>query len=456
MKVLVVDKRKQPLMPCSIYRAHLLLDRGRAVVHKQYPFTIRLKDRIGGEVQPVRIKLDPGSKVTGIAVVRDDGGNQGTTVLALIELSHRGHQISEALTARRAFRRRRRGANLRYRKPRFYNRRKPEGWLPPSLRHRIDTCMSVVERLRRLVPVTSISVERVRFDMQLLENAEISGVEYQHGTLVDTEAREYVLARGGHCCAYCGATGVPLNLDHVIAKARGGSNGVRNRVPACIPCNNKKAARPAGEFLAGKPAVLARVMAQLKAPLKDAAAVNATRWALWEALDATGLPVEASSGGRTKFNRTRLGIPKTHALDAACVGEVEALSGWQVPTLEIKATGRGTYCRTKLDTYGFPRGYCMRSKSVRGFQTGDIVRAEVPNGKNAGIHVGRVAVRASGSFNVGAVQGINWKRCRLLHRADGYGYTVSASPVPRDGGPRFLATQTAGAVLGGVSARRFG
>jgi hypothetical protein len=143
-------------------------------------------------------------------------------------------------------------------------------------------------------------------------------------------------------------------------------------------------------------------------------------------LQDTGLPVEASSGGRTKFNRSRLGIPKTHALDAACVGAIETLVGWQIPTLEIKATGRGTYCRTNLDRYGFPRGYLTRAKVVNGFQTGDMVRADVPKGKRAGIHIGRVAVRARGSFKVGAINDINWKCCRRLQRGDGYGYEQRA------------------------------
>jgi hypothetical protein len=215
---------------------------------------------------------------------------------------------------------------------------------------------------------------------------------------------------------------VPLELDHVIPRARGGSNRPSNLVPACVPCNKAKRATPVEVFLAKRPKVLAEVKAQLKRPLKDAAAVNATRWALWDALQDTGLPVEASSGGRTKWNRMRLGIPNTHALDAACVGEVAALSGWDIPTLAIKADGRGAYCRTNVNGAGFPRGYYTRNKMIGGFQTGDMVRAEVPKGKHAGIHVGRVAVRATGSFRVGRADGINWKHCRILQRSDGYSY----------------------------------
>jgi hypothetical protein len=138
------------------------------------------------------------------------------------------------------------------------------------------------------------------------------------------------------------------------------------------------------------------------------------------------LPVTTGSGGLTKFNRVRLEIPKTHALDAVCVGATAAVMGWQRPTLAIQATGRGSYQRTRLDRYGFPRGYLTRDKRIKSFQTGDMVTATVPKGKKAGRYSGRVAVRASGSFNIhtahGVVQGIGYAYCTLTHRSDGYAY----------------------------------
>jgi len=147
---------------------------------------------------------------------------------------------------------------------------------------------------------------------------------------------------------------------------------------------------------------------------------------LAERLKATGLPVELASGGRTKFNRVRLGLPKTHALDAVCVGQMDGVQGWQVPTLQIKCAGRGSYQRTRLDKFGFPRGYLMRSKAVAGFATGDLVKAVVPAGAKQGCHRGRVAVQATGSFNIqtreGVVQGIHHRHCKVLQRGDGYGY----------------------------------
>jgi len=160
--------------------------------------------------------------------------------------------------------------------------------------------------------------------------------------------------------------------------------------------------------------------------------MNATRWALWRGLTATKLPVECGTGGRTKWNRSRVGIPKTHALDAACVGEVGQVDGWKQPTLAIKCTGRGAYQRTNVDDSGFPVGYMTRTKLVHGFQTGDLVRAVVTKGVHLGTWIGRVAVRASGRFNVrtaaGLRQGIGWKWCTAIQRGDGYGYSTTRAP----------------------------
>jgi hypothetical protein len=273
-----------------------------------------------------------------------------------------------------------------------------------------------------------------------MENPQIAGVEYQQGTLAGYEVREYLLEKFGRCCVYCGATEVPLNLDHVKARASGGSDRVSNLVTACRPCNEEKGAQSIEEFLKDDPVRLAWTLARLKAPLLDAAAVNATRWALWRALSATGLPVESGSGGRTKWNRSRLGIPKTHALDAVCVGKVATVEAWDVPPMGINASGRGTYCRTRLNAHGFPRGHLIRRKSICGFKTGDMATATVPAGKKAGIHSGRISVRASRSFNVetpkGVVQGIHARHFTLIQRGDGYAYTRNALP-PRPEGTGF-------------------
>ena len=425
-------------MPCTPKRARKLLAACRARVHRLIPFCIRLVDRRleQSAVQPLRLSLDPGSKTTGLAISRiaevtdADGVVEPVMhIVFLMELAHRGRAISEALHARASMRRRRRG-KLRYRAPRFSNRTKPKGWLPPSLQHRIDTVTAWVTRFRRLVPITHLAHELVRFDMQLMQNPDISGIEYHQGTLAGYEIREYLLEKFHRTCAYCDAKGVPLQIEHIHAKARGGSNRISNLTLACGPCNVKKDARDIRDFLAKDPVRLARILKQVKAPLRDAAAVNATRWALLRTLRQTGLPVETGTGGRTKWNRSRLGIQKTHALDAACVGVVQDMLGATVPTLRVTCTGRGSRCKTRLNKYGFPRAYLTRKKSAFGFRTGDMVLATVPTGKNKGPHKGRVAIRMTGNFNiqlgiagVPAVQGISHKHCRVLQRADGFGYT---------------------------------
>jgi len=435
MAVLVLDKRKKPLMPCSEKRARLLLERGRARVHRMVPFTIRLVDRLqeGSSLQPIRLKLGPGSKTTGMALVREQESVDEVTgevqrkavVLMLLGLQHRGYAIRDALTQRRSFRRRRRG-NLRYRPARFDNRKKPDGWLAPSLQHRVDTAMAWVNRLMRWVPVSALSTMLHRFDTQALQNPEISGIEYQRGELFGYEVREYLLEKWGRKCAYCDAEHVPLEIEHIHPRSKGGSNRVSNLTLACHSCNQRKGNMPVEQFLAKAPERLRRILSQAKAPLRDAAAVNSTRWALWRRLVATGLDVEVGTGGRTKWNRSRLSVPKVHCLDAACVGHVDSLERWQQPVLSIKATGRGSYQRTRLTKHGFPRGYLTRSKSAFGFQTGDMVKAVVTKGKKVGTYLGRVAIRASGSFNIQAgnslVQHVHHRFCTMVQRGDGYGY----------------------------------
>ena len=438
MHILVLDKRKKPLMPCHPARARELLREGRARVHRMVPFTIRLVDRLRADsvLQPLRLKLDPGSRTTGLALVREketvdvSTGEiiRTITVLMLLELKHRGHAIRDALTRRRAFRRRRRG-NLRFRRARFDNRTRKDGWLAPSLQHRVDTTLAWVKRLMRWTPVTALSQELVRFDMQQMQNPEISGTEYQQGTLLRYEVREYLLEKWGRECVYCGAEHTPLEIDHIHPRSKGGSDRVSNLTVSCHDCNQRKGNTPVEQFLAKHPERVRKILAQAKAPLKDAAAVNSTRWALFQRLKAMNLPVEVASGGRTKYNRYRLQVPKEHCLDAVCVGHVEAIKNWQQPILSIKATGRGSYQRTRLTKYGFPRGVLTRSKSAFGLQTGDLVKAVVTRGKKAGAYLGRVAIRASGSFNIqtatGLVQGIHHRFCTLIQRADGYGYSLT-------------------------------
>ena len=425
-RVFVLGSGKTPLMPCTPARARRLLRDGKAAVFRMQPFTIILKCRADGETQPIEFKTDPGSKTTGIALVA--AFKMGLCLIWAANLVHRGHAIRSHLESRRSLRRGRRGRKTRYRQARFQNRRRPAGWLPPSLVSRVDNLRTWYGRLLGYAPITSAEIETVRFDTQAMTRHGIKGVEYQQGELAGYEVREYLLEKWHRTCAYCGKKDIPLQIEHIQPRSKGGSNRISNLTLACQPCNQRKSNRPLKEFLSGKPDLLKRITAQAKAPLTDAAAVNATRYATGNAIKSVGLPTGFWSGGRTKFNRVEQGYAKDHWIDAACVGETGAQV--HIPEgftpLQIKATGRGTRQVVRTDRYGFPRGAAGRCKRVQGFQTGDLVRLEQPGGKYAGTHTGRLAgIRRTGQFDIKADAGkitASYQRFTLLQRADGYEY----------------------------------
>lgn len=419
--VFVLDTDKRPLDPIHPGIARHLLNAGKAAVFRKYPFTLILKEaRPDAPVQSLELKLDPGSKTTGIAI------KQGNKIIFGAELQHRGQQIKDALLSRRQLRRGRRNRKTRYRAARFLNRTRPDGWLAPSLQHRVDTVLTWVNRFQRLAFISSMTQELVCFDLQLMQHPEISGVLYQQGELQGYEVREYLLAKWNRKCAYCSVENVPFEVEHIQPKSKGGSDRVSNLTIACHACNQSKGNQDIREFLSGKPDLLNRILKQAKLPLKDAAAVHSTRWALFRALKQTGLPVTTGTGGQTKFNRTRLSLPKSHWLDAACAGQVEALEVLTSKPLLIAAKGHGTRQMCGTDKFGFPTRHKSRVQIHKGFQTGDIVRATVTAGKKIGFYMGRVLCRASGSFDIatttGRVAGISHKYCKPIHKKDGYSY----------------------------------
>lgn len=281
--------------------------------------------------------------------------------------------------------------------------------------HNIETW---VRRLSTLSPVSALSLELAKFDTQKLQNPKISGIEYQQGTLFGYEVREYLLEKWDRKCPYCGKTDLPLQVEHIVPRSRGGADRVSNLTLACQPCNQKKGNRTAAEF--GYP----KIQEQARKPLKDAAALNSTRWKVYRTLQSGGLPVEIGTGGRTKYNRFTQGYPKAHWIDAACVGE----SGGQVTldpqahVLQVKATGHGNRQMCGTNKSGFPVRHRTREKKFHGFQTGDMVRAKAPKGKLAGTHIGRITVRASGSFTLNDIGNVSYKYCTVIHRKDGYAY----------------------------------
>lgn len=432
--VFVVDQNRRPLNPVTPRQARKLLEKGKAAVLRTYPFTLILKQVVENPViEPLVLKIDPGSKVTGLSLV------QGNQVVWGANLEHRGQQIKDSLESRRSLRRSRRNRKTRYRRPPKHewfrkgkkqpvSKKKRKDFLPPSLMHRIQTTETWVDRLIRFCSIKEIWIGSVKFDLQLIQNPNISGFEYQQGTLKGYQVKEYLLEKWQHKCAYCGKEDVVLEVEHIEPKSKGGSGRISNLCIACTSCNQKKGNKPVEKFLKNKPNVLKKIKSQQKASLKDAAAVNSTRNKLVKTL-SDKLPVQTSDGATTKFNRLNQGIDKDHWKDSACVGSHGSNVSLRTDQpLQIKSTGHGIRQKVITDKNGFPDKYRPDSPFVHGFRTGDIVKAVITRrSKFKGTWIGRIAIRTAGNFaiKVGKRKAfdVNYKYCKTIQRMDGYNYS---------------------------------
>jgi 5-methylcytosine-specific restriction endonuclease McrA len=389
-----------------------------------YPFTIILKKQIKNPgLQRTKLKVDPGSKVTGLALVikKEDNGSE---VVWAANLSHRGSTVKLLLDKRRAIRKSRRFRKTRYRKPRFNNRKysKPRGWLPPSLLSRVNNITTWTSKLQKLVPnLNAVSVETVNFDAQKMQNPEIRNWEYQRGELLGYEVRAYLLEKYNYKCVYC-RKNIRLEIDHVKPKSKGGSNRVSNLVIACHSCNIRKGNKTIEVFLKNKPKLFNKVLKTLKTSLKDTAAVNSTKKELVKRLKNIIYKVNSCDASRTYFNRNKNKLLKDHWIDAACVGKsgkTVIIPSWLTP-LHIKATGRGYRRITRMNKYGFPISKSRTKKVVNGFQTGDIVTVNHKKGK----FTGRIML-TNGRFNMkikSGIIGFTTKLCSMIQKFDGYSY----------------------------------
>ena len=253
-------------MSCHPARARNLLRNGRAVPHHiRGIFGIRLLDRNRTEcgVQDAALRINLGPKTTGIAVTNDDAAGQ-RTVLSAMEIKHRAFTIKATMTQRRQHRRNRR-SRKRYRAPRFDNRQRKPDTSPPSVDSLRVYTMRVIGTILQMYHISQISIERNKFDPQLLMNPDIKGVQYQRGTLFGWQVRAYVLDRDQGRCVYCRHSNVRLELDHVRPRAVG-SDRADNLVACCRDCNVAKANQPIEEFLADQPELLQRILKDWNAP----------------------------------------------------------------------------------------------------------------------------------------------------------------------------------------------
>jgi 5-methylcytosine-specific restriction endonuclease McrA len=284
-------------MPTTQRNGKKLLRDGKAHVVQRCPFTIQLNYATGETTQPITLGVDIGYTKLGFSAKTDKlEVISGTLTLR--------NNVSKKLEERRMYRRTRRN-RIRYRPPRFNNRERPEGWLAPSIQHRLDSHIRLVEKLETLLPITYKTVEAVNFDAQKLQHPEILGIAYQQGELQGYEVKEYLLNKWRRTCVYCGRKDGPLEIEHIVPKSRGGTDRVSNLTLSCRKCNLEKGDQTAEEF--GYP----DIQHQAKKSLKATACLNNIRWKLVEQLGA-----KHTYGYITKYQRNKLGMEKSHINDA--------------------------------------------------------------------------------------------------------------------------------------------
>ena len=299
MLVYVLNKHGKPLMPCHPAKARILLKQGRAKVVQRTPFTIQLLFGSSGYKQPITLGVRPGYSRVALSAVTENR----ELYAAEVELRS---DIARLLAERRQYRRFRRYRKTRYRKPRFLNRRRPEGWLPPSIQHRLDSHIKAVRKVTQILPVTEIRVQVAAFDIQKIKNPDISGEEYQNGEQAGFwNVREYVLYRDNHTCQICKGRSRDsvLEVHHIIPRPEG-TDRPDNLITLCQTCHRK--------LHAGK------LKVELKAGegFKPESFMSTIRWKLVEKLKNITENVSITYGYITKQRRSELGLPKTSLNDA--------------------------------------------------------------------------------------------------------------------------------------------
>ena len=382
--VYVISENGQPLMPTTRYGKvrHLLKD-GKAKVINRCPFMIQLLYESTNFTQPVSLGIDAGSRHIGISATTEEKVLYETDV----ELRN---DIVDLLSTRRQNRRARRNRKTRYRKPRFNNRKKADNWLAPSIRQKVETHLTVVEKVHKILPVTSITVETAAFDIQKIKNPNVEGTGYQQGEQLDFwNVREYVLFRDGHTCQCCkGKSKDPiLNVHHIESRKTGG-DAPNNLITLCETCHTG--------YHKGTVTLPTTIKRGMK--FNDAAFMGIMQWAFYNRLKEIYPEVNMTYGYITKNTRIEYNLPKEHYIDARCISGNPLVD----PSVEVfyqkkvRCHNRQLHQNTILK--GGIRKANQAPKYVKGFQLFDVVKAR---GELYYIH-GR---RTKGSFVLKTLEG---------------------------------------------------
>lgn len=422
MLVYVLNKYGKPLMPCSPQKARKLLKTNKAKVVKRTPFTIQLLYGSTGYKQNIALGIDAGSKHIGVSATMESK----ELYAADVELRN---DIVDLISTRRESRRTRRNRKTRYRKPRFNNRKRKEGWLAPSIKQKINCHLKIVENVHKILPVNKIIVETASFDIQKIKNPEIHNEQYQEGEQLGFwNIREYVLFRDGHTCQCCKGKSKDkrLNVHHIESRKTGG-NAPNNLITLCETCHNN--------YHNGKinlPKSIKRGMA-----FKDAEFMGIMRWAFFNQLKEKYRNVSMTFGYITKNVRIKNNLPKEHYVDARCISGnplAEPL-GYYYYLKKIRCHNR------QIHKFTPKKGIRKRNQAAyetKGFRLFDKV---LFNGKECFVF-GR---RSSGSMDVRKLDGTKispcagYKKLKLLEKRKYYLIERRMAIPPTDESVGFLA-----------------
>lgn len=395
--VYIISKAGKPLMPTIRYgRIRHLLRNGNAKVVQRTPFTIQLLYDSTEYTQPIVLGIDAGSKLVGISVVT----NKRELLSAEVHLRT---DIVDLLSTRKQNRRSRRSRKLRYRKSRFLNRKISKGWLAPSIRHKIDTHLTMINKIHKILPITNIIVEVAQFDIQKIKDPDISGIEYQNGDQKGfSNVREYVLYRDSYTCQYCMGKSKDkiLQVHHIVSRKVGG-NAPNNLVTLCSTCHDKYHRN--------------EIELNIKRgrSFKDATFMGIMRWAFYERLMERYSNVNLTYGYKTKDIRCNNNIPKSHRSDALCItGHPNVIrdNSWYYYK-KVRCQNRQIHKMTI--NKGGTRKLNQSPYIVHGFRLFDKVDYN-------GIECFIFGRRSRGSFNIGLLDGpiinsdISYKKLKLL------------------------------------------
>ena len=402
LRVPVINMRGEALMPTTPGMARRLLVSDKAKVVKRAPFVIQLTTATGENKQPVTCGIDMGYEKIGYSCVTD----KAELFSGELELDNR---TAKRMEERRMYRRNRRN-RLWHREPRFDNRKKEKGFLPPSTQRRVDTHIRLVEKLSQWLPITKVRVEVASFDIQKIKNPDIEGKEYQRGSMYGYQnAKEYILAREKGKCQLCGKgwNKKGWHLHHIIPRSKGGTDKPDNLALLHKRCHDKLHE----EGLKLKP----------NKQYKAETFMSTSRWKIVDGLRKR-VYTEHTYGYETKMNRLGLGLEKSHINDAFVISG----GNGQVRCSKINITQKH---RNNRSLGQQRKGFAPSSRKQRyKIQPKDLVKVDGEWKETKGIHCkGSRVVVGGKSVSIKVVDEV-------------YNF----------GGLQFLPTSKDGGILGGI------